>query len=42
MEYGADVSSESFGGKLTSVMAVVEDSGSVTRRALTSERTVVQ
>ena len=33
-----------FGGKLTSVMAIVEDSDSVTRRrsALTSERTVVQ
>jgi hypothetical protein len=33
---------ESLGGKLASVMAVVEDSDSVTRRALTSERTVVQ
>jgi hypothetical protein len=42
MEYRADVSFESFGGKLASMMAIVKDSDSVTRHALTSERTVVQ
>ena len=43
MEYGAHVSFENFDhNRLASVMTDVEDSDSVTRHALTSERTVIQ
>ena len=45
MEYGADINFEGFDSdhnRLMSMMADVEDSDSVTRHALTSERAVIQ